>query len=204
MLNVTRLLCDQPTPGDDLRYGETSQKHGRRLGSVHQRPIVIWNITRTCNLHCGHCYASSKDEIYPGELTTGKAKEVLRDLSDYNVPVVLFSGGEPTIRHDLAELIAYANGLGNLNPLISTNGTLLTKEMVQRLGDAGLKRVGISMDGMEAVHDKFRGSRGSWRLTLDGIRNSLEAGMRVSLRVTVTKQNIGDLPKLSQRPPKAG
>ena len=196
MLNVTRLLCDEPTPGDDLRYGETSHKHGRRLGSVHQRPIVIWNITRTCNLHCGHCYASSKDEIYPGELTTEKAKEVLRDLSEYNVPVVLFSGGEPTVWPDLAELIAYANGLGNLNPLISTNGTLLTKEMVQRLGDAGLKRVGISMDGMEEVHDKFRGSKGSWRLTLDGIRNSLEAGMRVSLRVTVTKQNIGDLPKL--------
>ena len=196
MLNVTRLLCDQSTPGDDLRYGETSKKHGRRVARVHQRPIVIWNITRTCNLHCGHCYASSKDEIYPGELTTGQAKEVLRDLSSYQVPVVLFSGGEPTIRPDLAELIAYANELGNLNPLISTNGTLLTKEMVKRLGDAGLKRVGISMDGMEAVHDKFRGSIGSWRLSLDGIRNSLEAGMRVSLRVTVTKQNINDLPKL--------
>jgi len=163
---------------------------------VHQRPIVIWNITRTCNLHCAHCYASSKDEIYPGELTTGQAKKVLRDLSNYRVPVVLFSGGEPTIRHDLAELIAYANELGNLNPLISTNGTLLTKEMVRRLGDAGLKRVGISMDGMEAVHDKFRGSKGSWQLTLNGIRNSLEAGMRVSLRVTVTRQNVADLPLL--------
>ncbi|MCH7971404.1 MAG: radical SAM protein [Chloroflexi bacterium] len=196
MLNVTRLLCDEPTPGDDLRYGEKSHQHGRRLASVHQRPIVIWNITRTCNLHCGHCYASSKDEIYPGELSTDEAKGVLRDLSRYNVPVVLFSGGEPTIRLDLAELIAYANDLGNLNPLISTNGTLLTKEMVKRLSDAGLKRVGISMDGMEAVHDKFRGSLGSWKLTLDGIRNSLEAGMRVSLRVTVTRQNIDDLPEL--------
>jgi radical SAM protein with 4Fe4S-binding SPASM domain len=110
--------------------------------------------------------------------------------------VVLFSGGEPTIRQDLAELIAFANKLGNLNPLISTNGTLLTKEMVRRLGDAGLNRVGISMDGMEAVHDKFRGSKGSWQLALNGMRNSLEAGMRVSLRVTVTKRNIDDLPKL--------
>lgn len=196
MLNVTRLLCDEPTPGDDLRYGETSHKHGRRVASVHQRPIVIWNITRTCNLHCAHCYASSKDETYPGELSTDQAKEVLRDLASYNVPVVLFSGGEPTIRPDLAELIAYANELNGLNPLISTNGTLLTKEMVKRLGDVGLKRVGISMDGMEAVHDKFRGSRGSWRLSLNGIRNSIEAGMRVSLRVTVTKQNVDELPKL--------
>ncbi|MDP6666717.1 MAG: radical SAM protein [Dehalococcoidia bacterium] len=196
MLNVTRLLCDQPTPGDDLRYGETSHTHGRRLSSVHQRPIVIWNITRTCNLHCGHCYASSRNETYPGELSTEKAKEVLRDLADFKVPVVLFSGGEPTMHPDLAELIEYANQLGGLNPLISTNGTLLTKDLVKRLGDAGLNRVGISLDGMEAVHDKFRGSKGSWRLSLDGIRNSLEAGMRVSLRVTVTKQNIDDLPRL--------
>ena len=130
------------------------------MAGVHNRPIVVWNITRTCNLHCAHCYASSQDEQYPGELDTDQAKAVLRDLSDYNVPVVLFSGGEPTIRPDLVELIAYANEQSNLNPLISTNGTLLTKPMLKRLADAGLKRAGISMDGMEAVHDKFRGSKG--------------------------------------------
>ena len=193
---MTRLLFDEPTPGDDLRFGESSKKHGMRVVGVHHLPIVIWNITRTCNLHCAHCYASSQDEQYPGELDTDQAKAVLRDLSDYNVPVVLFSGGEPTIRPDLAELIVYANEQGNLNPLISTNGTLLTKPMVKRLADAGLKRAGISMDGMEKVHDKFRGSKGSWKLTLDGIRNSLEAGMRVSLRVTVTNRNVQDLPHL--------
>ena len=196
MLNVTRLLCDEPTSGDDLSYGVNSEKHGMRVTKVRQRPIVIWNITRTCNLHCAHCYASSKDEQYPGELTTEEAKTVLDDMAEYKVPVVLFSGGEPTLRPDLPELISYANGLGGLNPLISTNGTLLTKEKVKELSNAGLKRAGISMDGMEAVHDKFRGSIGSWKLTLDGIRNSLEAGMRVSLRVTVTNRNVQELPAL--------
>jgi radical SAM protein with 4Fe4S-binding SPASM domain len=196
LLNVTRLLCDEPTPGDDLRYGVNSEKHGMRVAKVHQRPIVVWNITRTCNLHCAHCYASSQDEQYPGELTTQEAKTVLDDMAEYKVPVVLFSGGEPTLRHDLPELISYANELGGLNPLISTNGTLLTKEKVKQLSDAGLKRAGISMDGMEAVHDKFRCSIGSWKLTLDGIRNSLEAGMRVSLRVTVTNRNVQELPAL--------
>ena len=196
MLSVTRLLCDQPTPGDDLRYGEKSQKHGMRVKSVHQRPIVIWNITRTCNLHCAHCYAASHDEVYPGELSTAQAKEVLDDMADFKVPVVLFSGGEPTMRKDLPELIGYANELDGLNPLISTNGTLLDKPMVKRLHDAGLRRAGISLDGMEATHDKFRGYKGAFKLTLAGIRNSLEAGMRVSLRVTVTKRNVDDLPEL--------
>jgi radical SAM protein with 4Fe4S-binding SPASM domain len=93
-------------------------------------------------------------------------------------------------------LIAYANEQGGLNPLISTNGTLLTKELVKTLSDAGLKRAGISMDGMEEVHDKFRGKKGSWKLTLAGIRNSLAAGMRVSLRITVTNRNVHELPAI--------
>ncbi|MCH7740744.1 MAG: radical SAM protein [Chloroflexi bacterium] len=194
MLSVTRLLNDERTPGDDLRYGER-HPGGPKPKSVHYRPIVVWNITRTCNLHCAHCYASSKDEIYPGELDTTQAKGVLDDLAAFEIPVVLFSGGEPTMRPDLPELIEHATKLGS-RTLISTNGTLLTKEMVARLSAAGLNRVGISLDGLEKTHDKFRGSKGAFKKTLQGIRNSIDAGMRVSMRVTMTKRNIHDLPAL--------
>jgi len=194
LLSVTRLLIGEQTPGDDLRYGE------RRPGApvprpVHSRPIVVWNITRTCNLHCAHCYSSSHDEEYPGELTTAQAFTVLDDLADFGIPVVLFSGGEPTMRQDLSQLIRYATEIG-LKCLISTNGTLLTEERVAELKDAGLNRVGISLDGLETTHDKFRGSKGAFQKTIQGIRNSLAADMRVSMRVTMTSQNVGDLPAL--------
>ena len=194
MLSVTRLLCNEATPGDDLRYGEP-RKGGHPVARVHSRPIVVWNITRTCNLHCAHCYSSSKDQKYPGELDTEQACGVLDDLAAFEIPVVLFSGGEPTLRSDLEELIRYGNSVG-LRTLISTNGTLLTRERVASLAAVGLDRVGISVDGMEATHDKFRGKKGAFEATLAGVRNSLEAGMRVSMRVTITNKNVAELPEL--------
>ena len=194
MLSVTRLLIGESTPGDDLRYGER-HPGAAKPRPVHSRPIVVWNITRTCNLHCAHCYSSSHDKEYPGELSTAQAFGVLDDMADFKIPVVLFSGGEPTMRQDLDQLIRYASARG-LKSLISTNGTLLTKEKVAELADAGLNRAGISLDGMEAVHDKFRGSKGAFQKTLSGIRNSLAADMRISVRITLTKRNVDDLPAL--------
>lgn len=191
LLSVTRLLCGAPTPGDDLRYGE------RRPGGdvpppVHHRPIVVWNVTRRCNLHCAHCYSASLDRKYPGELSLDEGKRVIDDLARFRVPALLLSGGEPTMRADLPELISYATEIG-LRTVLSTNGTFLTRRLVQRLSDAGLNRVGVSLDGLEATNDKFRGKKGAFAEALEGIRNSVDAGMRVSLRVTMTKRTASDL-----------
>ncbi|MFW6195620.1 MAG: radical SAM protein [Chloroflexota bacterium] len=194
MLNVTRLLCGEHTPGDDIRYGER-RRGSRAHGPVHHRPVVVWNLTRRCNLHCAHCYSASHDREYPGELDAREAMRVLDDLSCYGVPVLLFSGGEPTMRPDLPDLVERASALG-LNPVLSSNGTLLTREMASCLAQAGMKRAGISLDGLEDTNDKFRGSKGAFQVALQGIRNATEAGMRVSLRFTMTSRNIGDLPGL--------
>lgn len=194
MLSVTRLLCDEATPGDDLRYGEKTRRTPAPA-VVHHRPIVVWNITRTCNLHCAHCYSSSADRPYEGELDTPAARRVLDGLAQFGVPVVLFSGGEPTMRPDLLELIEYSGSLGP-RVMVSTNGTLLDEAYVDRLATAGLDRVGISLDGLAPAHDEFRGKTGAFADTLSGIRNSLRAGMRVSLRVTITARNVADLPAL--------
>ncbi|MBT5318650.1 MAG: radical SAM protein [Chloroflexi bacterium] len=194
MLSVTRLLCDMRTPGDDLRYGE-KKVDNPNPAPVHQRPIVVWNVTRSCNLHCAHCYASSHDEVYPGELTTEQAHVVIDDLADYGIPVLLFSGGEPLRRHDLPELVRHAADRG-LRPTLSSNGTLMTPEMARVLADAGMVRAGISLDGLEKTNDKFRGSKGAFNAALEGIRNATDVGMRVSLRFTMTKQNVDDLPGL--------
>ena len=194
MLSVTRLIWDVRTPGDDLRYGEKKPENPNPA-PVHRRPIVVWNVTRSCNLHCAHCYSSSHDREYPGELTTDQALAVIDDLADYGIPVLLFSGGEPLRRHDLPVLVKRAAERG-LRPTLSSNGTLMTPEMARTLADAGMVRAGISLDGLEAINDKFRGSKGAFRDALEGIRNATAVGMRLSLRFTMTKQNIDDLPGL--------
>ncbi|MBI2872434.1 MAG: radical SAM protein [Chloroflexi bacterium] len=194
MLNVTRLLCGRATPGDALRYGEAvSHPHAAPLQpTVHHRPVVVWNVTRRCNLHCLHCYSTSQDRDYPGELTSAEARALLDDLAGYRVPVVLFSGGEPLLRHDLFELLPYAAQKG-LRVGLSTNGTLITQEVASRLKAAGVLYAGISIDGMEDANDRFRGVRGAFREALAGIRNTMAVGLRVSLRFTLTRRNMGEL-----------
>ena len=109
MINISKLYCGQVTPGDWLRYGKAGS--GERAGDVvpkqaaERRPIVVWNITRACNLKCVHCYNDSGPEKAANELETKEAKGVLDDLAGFGVPCVLFSGGEPLMRGDLFELL---------------------------------------------------------------------------------------------------
>jgi MoaA/NifB/PqqE/SkfB family radical SAM enzyme len=196
MINISKTYCDQVTPGDWLRYGK--QGSGERAGEIipkqasERRPIVVWNITRTCNLKCVHCYNDSGVGKPSNEVTTTKAKEVLDDLAEFGAPSVLFSGGEPLMRPDLFELIEYAVGQG-LRAVISTNGTLITPDKAQLIKDLGVSYVGISLDGIGPVNDKFRGVEGAFERTAAGIRNCQKAGVRVGLRLTLTGQNVQDL-----------
>lgn len=194
MLNVSKLLCGATAPGDGIRYGDKTNRPDAipMQASVHYRPVLVWNITRRCNLHCIHCYSESKDKEYPGELSYDQACDVVNDLAEFKVPVVMFSGGEPLMRPDILDLIRYTHGRG-LRPVLSTNGTLITPDMASSLVDAGLGYVGISIDGMQAVNDRFRGKKGAFQDALEGIRNSRAVGLRVSLRFTLTRYNVNNL-----------
>ncbi|SJZ66523.1 putative heme d1 biosynthesis radical SAM protein NirJ1 [Selenihalanaerobacter shriftii] len=191
MIGVSKLLGGAKQYGDKLRYSRKSkgQKHGTREGSG---PIVVWNMTRTCNLSCTHCYSDSDYQQYDGELTTKEAKKFIDDLADFNVPVLLFSGGEPLIRDDIFELAEYTAEKG-IRPTISTNGTLITKEVAQRLKNIGVGYVGISLDGMPETNDKFRGKDGAFDKALEGMHNCLEIDQRVGLRFTINRHNYKDL-----------
>lgn len=202
MLNLTKLWCGVSTPGDSLRYGEDASRgsHGRP-SQVHRRPVVVWNLTRRCNLHCVHCYIAATDRPDPAELNTSTALKVVDQLVDYGIPVLLLSGGEPLVRPDLPEIASYATARG-LRVGLSTNGTLLTGDTVHWLRKSGVTYVGVSLDGPEAVNDRFRGSRGAFRQALEGIRSALAAGFRVSLRFTLTRYNVmclGDVFDLVER-----
>ena len=199
MINISKLYCDQVTPGDWLRYGKTGS--GERSGEVvpktasQRRPIVVWNITRACNLKCVHCYNDSGACKADDELSTDEAKGVLDDLVQFGVPSVLFSGGEPLMRPDLFELIGYAVERG-MRAVISTNGTCITDEMAKRIKHHGVSYVGISLDGIGQVNDRFRGVSGAFERAVAGIKNCQDAGVRIGLRLTLTGKNVQDLESL--------
>ncbi|MDL1981564.1 MAG: 12,18-didecarboxysiroheme deacetylase [Deltaproteobacteria bacterium] len=194
MIGISKLYCGTVEPSDALRYGRKSSELPSHLlqFSKDKRPVVVWNITRRCNLKCVHCYAHAKDQSFDNELTTEEGKNLIDDLSQYKVPVLLLSGGEPTIREDLPELAAYAVEKG-MRAVISTNGTLITQQMARVLKDIGLSYVGISLDGMEKINDRFRGVKGAFRAAVEGIKNCKDAGIKVGLRFTINKFNVDEI-----------
>ncbi len=187
MLSLTKLLTGDAYFGDELRYTEKS-KNQRNGVSEGRGPVVSWNYTRTCNLKCRHCYSSSEAKQYDNELTTEEALKFIDDLADFKVPVILFSGGEPLIREDFFTLAAHAREKG-IRATLSTNGTLITPEIAQKIKDHGIGYVGISIDGVREVNDAFRGVEGAYDRALEGIRNCRAVGQRVGLRFTINKAN---------------
>lgn len=197
MLSVSRLLNGSATPADALRYG----RHSSRLPShlLHfakdKKPVVVWNVTRRCNLHCIHCYSGSRDKEYEGELTTAEGTALLDDLAGFGVPTVLFSGGEPLMRPDLFELAEHARDRG-LRSVLSTNGTRIDRDAARRIVAAGFSYVGISLDGIGAPHDVVRGKAGAFEASLRALRLLRDLGVRVGLRFTVHRFNVQELPAI--------
>ncbi|MDR1702840.1 MAG: radical SAM protein [Sporomusaceae bacterium] len=197
MIGCTKLLCGTATVSDIVKYGRSTQNlppHMLQFSS-DARPLVVWNTTNRCNLSCQHCYINAADIDYSGELTTSEAKTFIDDLAEIKAPVLLFSGGEPLLRPDILELGAYAKSLG-VRPVLSTNGTLITLDAAQQIKAAGFEYVGVSLDGDEEVHDKFRGKKGAFAETIAGIRNSLKAGNKTGVRFTINKLNYHTLPNV--------
>jgi heme d1 biosynthesis radical SAM protein NirJ len=164
-------------------------------------PVVIWNLIRRCNLTCKHCYATSVDKDFPGELTTEQAITVLNDLRHgsptLRVPAVILSGGEPLLRHDIFTLAKHAKSLG-LHTSLSSNGTLIDASKVAPIVEAGFDYVGISLDGLAETHDRFRRKAGAFAESLTALRLCRNAGLKVGVRFTLTQDNAHDLPPLLQ------
>jgi 12,18-didecarboxysiroheme deacetylase len=197
MIGISKLYCGTVEPSDALRYGRQSQQLPSHLlqFSSDKKPVVVWNVTRRCNLKCVHCYAHATGEATKDELTTEEGKILIDDLAQFGSPVVLFSGGEPLVRKDLVELADYAVRRG-MRAVISTNGTLITRSVAQALKEVGLSYVGISLDGMREVNDRFRGVNGAFDRAMAGIEHCQEAGIKVGLRFTINKMNAAEIPAI--------
>ncbi len=197
MIGISKLYCGAVEPSDVLRYGRDSAKLPSHLlqFSEDKKPVVVWNMTRRCNLKCVHCYAQAVDPDGVDEISTSQAKTMIDDLAQFGAPVMLFSGGEPLVRKDLVELAHHAKGKG-MRAVISTNGTLITKEKAKELKEVGLSYVGISLDGAEETHDKFRGVNGAFKRAIEGIENCKAEDLKVGLRFTINKRNWKEIPTI--------
>ncbi len=156
--------------------------------------VVSWNLTSRCNLRCKHCYIDASKPM-PGELSTAEALRILDEIAEVNSETLLIlTGGEPLMRPDLEELVAQASGLG-MTVVLGTNATHLTVDRAHTLAERGLAGVGVSLDSLLASrHDEFRGVRGAWEATVQGIDAARRAGIDVQIQMTLTRDNVRELP----------
>ena len=121
MFGISKLYCGTITPGDPLRYGRDSTKSPAHLLQFtrDKKPVVVWNMTRRCNLNCIHCYSDSRNRAYPGELADDEARKFINDIAEFKAPVILFSGGEPLLHPHIFDYIKLASDLG-IRPVLST------------------------------------------------------------------------------------
>jgi len=168
-----------------------SHEDGNDLVGDH--PLHIhWDVTGRCNLNCRHCRATS--EKMPAELSTNEAMSLIDEISALGPEWMSFDGGEPLLRTDLFDLISYASERSLFTYLL-TNGTKLSPPACNCLRSAGIGSVQVSLDGLRKSNDYIRGED-SYDKAISGIRSLLAAGIRASIRMTVSHLNIADAPAL--------
>ncbi|MEM0289923.1 MAG: radical SAM protein [Metallosphaera sp.] len=177
MISVSRLITNRPEEADRIRYSGQKDRYPS---------VLVFNVTRNCNLRCLHCYSSSGTQQFY-DLPLSVWIEAVKQASDMGVKHILLSGGEPLARRDLS-LIAREAWERGIRVELSTNGTMLTRERLEELRKY-VDYIGVSLDGPEKVHDAFRGVYGAFSKSIKGLRISKEMGVKTGLRFTITKEN---------------
>lgn len=189
MINISRLYCGKTSESFELRY-RRARRGGRRAAGL--RPVVVWNVTRTGNLQGPSGPGDSDSKRNPHELTTREALVMLHDLANFQIPTLVLSGGEPLARKDLFPLVRFGRSL-RLRQTLSTNGTLITPGVAEKIRASGIASVSIGLDGMGSVNDKAHGVAGAFRQAVQGFRNCLAVGQRVGIRLALTRDTVKDL-----------
>ena len=176
------------------------QYHNQRMvhADFDQAPFTIaWEVTRACAYACVHCRADAQHQRHPEELTTGEAFQLIDRLSEFGQPILIFTGGDPMMRRDLFELIAYATQKGLRCSLTPTATALPTQDRLQEAVQAGIRRIALSLDAPHPeIHDDFRKVQGSWQRTMDILQRALEVGLSVQVNTTVATHNADILPEM--------
>jgi len=198
MLDIAQL--SHPFP---MNAAAGVSKHGRQLevylpavslplSGTNPKPMVTWRVTRSCNLNCSNCAYSSRPRRYGSELTTAEGMALIRDLAEFQVRRLLLAGGEPLMRDDLLELVAYTHERG-IQPSLLTNGTLLSRERAAALKHAGLHSASILLEGSGRQVDRHRGVPGAFNAVLEAYENCESAGLAAEFRTPLNRWNYPEL-----------
>jgi len=189
VISLSKMVRGKATVSKVLTY-KSDEHIPNRLKELRRdfRPVVVWNITARCNLKCKHCYAYTElNEEVEKEI----AMRVVDELNDFAL-LILFSGGEPLLRKDLFEIASNCK----IPKVLSTNGTLIDHDVAEKLKDVGFSYVGVSLDGLKDVHDKFRGLNGAFEKAVEGLKNLKSVGILSGVRFTLTKFNAEEVDKI--------
>lgn len=176
---------------------ETPEGHSAAKQEYKPR-LIFWEVTKGCNLRCIHCRATATELMSPTDLSTTKALDIISQIADFGNPILVLSGGEPLYRHDIFKLAEYATSRG-LRAALATNGTMVTKDIAEKIKGSGIRRVSISLDGADATtHDTFRGIPGAFEAAIYGMKNLQEIGVSVQINTTIARHNAHQLPDVLQ------
>ena len=175
-------------------------EYRKELRKNPQLRFLFFELTQRCNENCIHCGSRcGENEVaeLPTEVYLRLLDKVASDFAGH-LPMICVTGGEPLLRQDFFEIVGHAHRLGFPWGMTS-NGTLITKDVARRLKEAGMNTVSVSLDGTKEYHDRFRRSQNAFERTVEGLRNLLEQGFEdVQATTVVTKQNLGSLEELFQ------
>jgi radical SAM protein len=187
---------------DNLAPRAASERSFHNERMVHadfdKAPFTIaWEVTRACAYACVHCRADALHTPHPNELNTEESLRLIDRLAEFGSPILVFTGGDPMMRRDLHELIAYATQKGLRCSLTPTATALPTTARLEKVRDAGIRRIALSLDAPNAeIHDSFRQVPGSWQRTMDILHRAQSIGLSVQVNTTVAKHNVDILDEM--------
>ena len=187
-----------PNLRPDVQAARASRDERMGMVNFDLAPFTIaWEITRACAYACRHCRADAQHRRDPNELDTRQAKRVIDQLAEFGRPILVFTGGDPMMRRDINELIYYADRRGLRVSLTPTATALSTRLRMRQARAAGVRRVAFSVDAASAaVHDRFRGFRGSFERTMIGMNNARAEGLPLQVNTTACAENVDELRRL--------
>ncbi|MEW9701314.1 TIGR04053 family radical SAM/SPASM domain-containing protein [Paenibacillus sp. SI8] len=168
----------------------------------HEYPfIVIWEVTRACALQCLHCRAEAQYKPDPRQLSLEEGKRLIDQIADMHQPLFVFTGGDPLMRPDLFELADYAIREKQLPVSMTPSATpRVTRDAIVKAKEVGLSRWAFSLDGSSAdIHDHFRGTKGSYEMTMRGISYLKELQIPIQINTTVSTYNVHDLAAIADK-----